>query len=372
LLYETDVAVVGGGVVGLACAAALARAGSSVLVLERDGGLGRGVTSRNSEVLHAGFYYPPGSQKALLCVRGRQLLGERCERLRVPHRFTGKIVVATEADEFPALEALRERGEVNGTPGLELIQAQRVTELEPAVQAPLGLLSPATGIVDAHALTLSFAAEAEAYGAVVLLDTEVAEIARRAEGYRLELRRRGGEREAVLAAVVVNAAGLAADAVAAAAGIDVDAEGYRQHPCKGDYFSLVPGAPLHFSRLVYPLPQGAGLGIHATLDLAGRIRFGPDAEYVSREDYEVDAAKDAVFWRAIRRYVPSLERRWLAPDFAGLRPKLAGPGEPFRDFVVAEESERDLPGFVNLIGIESPGLTASPAIAERVVALLGS
>jgi L-2-hydroxyglutarate oxidase LhgO len=335
LLYETDVAVVGGGVVGLACAAALARAGSSVLVLERDGGLGRGVTSRNSEVLHAGFYYPPGSQKALLCVRGRQLLGERCERLRVPHRFTGKIVVATEADEFPALEALRERGEVNGTPGLELIQAQRVTELEPAVQAPLGLLSPATGIVDAHALTLSFAAEAEAYGAVVLLDTEVAEIARRAEGYRLELRRRGGEREAVLAAVVVNAAGLAADAVAA-------------------------------------LPQGAGLGIHATLDLAGRIRFGPDAEYVSREDYEVDAAKDAVFWRAIRRYVPSLERRWLAPDFAGLRPKLAGPGEPFRDFVVAEESERDLPGFVNLIGIESPGLTASPAIAERVVALLGS
>jgi L-2-hydroxyglutarate oxidase LhgO len=170
----------------------------------------------------------------------------------------------------------------------------------------------------------------------------------------------------------VNAAGLDADAIAAMAGIDVEACGYRQHPCKGDYFSLAPGAPLRFSRLVYPLPEVAGLGIHATLDLAGRVRFGPDAEYVDRVRYEVDPDKARLFSRAVRRYVPSFEGSWLAPDFAGVRPKLAGPGEPFRDFVVAEESARGLPGFVNLIGIESPGLTAAPAIAEKVTALLGS
>jgi D-amino-acid oxidase len=369
---EVDVAVVGGGVVGLACAASLARSGRSVLVLERGEGIARGVTSRSSEVLHAGLYYPLGSLKARLCVRGRELLAERCSRLRVPHRWTGKLVVATEPAEVPVLEALRDRGEANGAAGLELIDSRRVAELEPAVRARLGLLSPGTGIVDAHALALSFAAEAEAHGALVLLTSEVCEISRCAGGYRLELRQREGERECVAAAAVVNAAGLDADALAGLAGIDVEACGYRQHPCKGDYFSLAPGAPLGFSRLVYPVPEGAGLGIHSTLDLAGRVRFGPDAEYVDRVRYEVDPDKGRLFARAIRRYVPSLERSWLAPDFAGVRPKLAGPGEPFRDFVVAEESARDLPGFVNLIGIESPGLTAAPAIAERVTALLGS
>jgi L-2-hydroxyglutarate oxidase LhgO len=171
---------------------------------------------------------------------------------------------------------------------------------------------------------------------------------------------------------VVNAAGLAGDALAERAGFAVDALGYRLHPCKGDYFALAPGAPLRLSRLVYPLPQGGGLGIHATLDLAGRIRFGPDAVYVERPGYQVDPAKAEGFARAARRYLPGLEARWLAPDYAGVRPKLAGPGAAFRDFVVAEEGGRGFPGFVNLLGIESPGLTAAPAIAERVVALLRS
>ncbi len=372
MLSEVDVAVVGGGVVGLACAASLARSGRSVLVLERGEGLGRGVTSRSSEVVHAGLYYPLGSLKARLCVRGHELLAERCSRLHVPHRWTGKIVVATEPAEVPVLEALRDRGEANGAVGLELVDGRRVAQLEPAVRARLGLLSPGTGIVDAHVLALSFAAEAEAHDALVLLASEVCEISQCAGGYRLDLRRREGERERVVAAAVVNAAGLDADAVAALAGIDVEACAYRQYPCKGDYFSLAPGAPLLLSRLVYPLPAGAGLGIHATPDLAGRVRFGPDAEYVDRVQYEVEPDKARLFARAIRRYVPSFEGSWLAPDFAGVRPKLAGPGEPFRDFVVAEESERGLPGFVNLIGIESPGLTAAPAIAERVMALLGS
>lgn len=367
----TDVAVVGAGVVGLACAAALGRAGRSVLVLEREAGLARGVSSRNSEVLHAGLYYPVGSLKAELCVRGRELVLARCRRLGIPHRLTGKIVVAVEEAEVPALEALLGRGEANGASGLELVDGRRVAELEPAVRARLGLLSPGTGIVDAHALALSFAAEAESHGASVLLETEVRGLHPRAGGYRLELRRADGAPEVLDVAAVVNASGLHADAVAARAGLDLDACAYRQHPCKGDYFSLLPGAPLHFSRLVYPLPQGAGLGIHATLDLGGRVRFGPDAEYVERPRYDVDPGKARLFCQAIRRYVPSCQPDWLAADFAGVRPKLAGPGEAFRDFVVAEESQRGLPGLVNLIGIESPGLTAAPAIAERVTRLLG-
>ncbi|MEN8184212.1 MAG: NAD(P)/FAD-dependent oxidoreductase [Myxococcota bacterium] len=365
-----QVAVVGGGVVGLACAAALARAGHGVVLLERRDGFGREGTSRNSEVLHAGLYYPEGSLKARLCVRGRELVVERCLRLRIPHRILGKVVVAAEASEVPALESLCERGRRNGALGLELLDAKRLAALEPDVRGRAALWSPATGIVDAHGLALSYAAEAEAHGAVLALGAEVLGLSRTPEGYRLDLARGGRERERLETDVVVNAAGLAADRLAAAVGLDPDACGYRHHPCKGDYFALAPSAPFRFTHLVYPLPSGAGLGIHATLDLEGRIRFGPDAEYVETLGFDVDARKRDVFCAAIRRYAPSMQVDWLSPDFAGMRPKLAGPGEAFRDFVVVEESDRGLPGFVNLLGIESPGLTAAPAVAERVVSLV--
>jgi L-2-hydroxyglutarate oxidase LhgO len=330
------------------------------------------VTSRSSEVVHAGIYYPEGSWKARLCVRGRELVYERCRRLRIPHRVPGKIIVAVDAQEVPRLEALQQRGLRNGAPGLEILDADQLRRLEPALRGRAGLLSPRTGIVDAHALALSYAAEAEARGALLLLQAEVLGIEAEVGGYRLDVRRAGQARECLRTRALVNAAGLAGDALAAWAGLDVDACGYRLHFCKGDYFALAPGADLQLSRLVYPLPAGAGLGIHATLDLAGGIRFGPDAEYVERPRFDVDAAKAGIFARAVRRYLPALEPGWLTPAYAGVRPRLAAPGEAFRDFVVAEESGRSLPGFVNLLGIESPGLTAAPAIAERVVALLGS
>ena len=250
--------------------------------------------------------------------------------------------------------------------------------MEPDVRAVAALHSPATGIVDAHALCLSFAAEAEAHGAAIALGREVVAIEAAAPGFRIAARNAAGERESLSAASVVSAAGLASDRVAALAGIDVDARGLRQHFCKGDYFALAPGAPLHFERLVYPVPAGAGaeptsspgLGVHVTLDLGGRVRFGPDAEYVDRLDYAVDPDKAESFARAAQRYLPALRAAWLTPDQAGIRPKLAAPGEAFRDFSIEEQSASGLPGFVHLAGIESPGLTAAPAIAQRVVALL--
>lgn len=376
-----DVLVIGAGVVGLACAAALARAGRSVVVVERQRGIARETSSRNSQVLHAGLYYPTSSWKARLCVAGRDALYERCARLGIPHRRIGKLVVATAPGEVAALERFAALGAANGAPGLELIDADAVRRREPDVCAVAALVSPATGIVDAHALALSFAAEAEAHGAALALGREVVAIEVAPGGFRVAARGADGALEAVGAAAIVNAAGLAADRVAALAGVDVDARGLRQHPCKGDYFALAPGAPLRFRQLVYPAPApaactaasqapGAGLGVHVTLDLGGRIRLGPDACYVDRLDYAVDPGKAGAFAEVARRYLPALRAEWLSPDQAGIRPRLAGPGEAFRDFAIEEASPDGLPGLVNLVGIESPGLTASPAIADRVVELL--
>ncbi|HVP31430.1 MAG TPA: NAD(P)/FAD-dependent oxidoreductase [Myxococcota bacterium] len=365
-----DVAVIGAGVVGLATAAALARDGHEVVVLERHGAIARETTSRNSGVIHAGLYYPPGSAKAELCRRGRELLYERCAAHRIPHRRIGKLVVATRDGEVETLERLRRTGSENGAPGLELIGGAAVARLEPQVRAEAALCSPATGIVDPEALALDFAAEAEACGAELAFEAELVGIDPSGSGFALAARRRGGALDTIACAGVVNAAGLGAPRVASLAGLDLAARGERLHPCKGDYFAVAPGAPIRLSRLVYPVPGEAGLGIHATLDLAGRLRLGPDAEYVDEERYDVDPGKAPRFADSARRWLPTLEARWLAPDSAGIRPKLAGPGEGFRDFVIREESAAGRPGFVNLVGIESPGLTAAPAIGERVAALL--
>jgi D-amino-acid oxidase len=369
---DVDVLVVGGGVVGLATAAALGRGGRSVQVVERGAGLGWETSSRNSGVVHAGLYYPEGSCKARTCGRGRELLYERCEQRRISHRVCGKVVVAASAEEAPALEALARRAEANGVPGLRSLTGAEVSTLEPCVRAHAGLLSPRTGIVDAHELVLSYAAEAESEGVHIALRAEVVALEPTAAGWRAEVRGPGEDLTSLGAAAVVNAAGLAADRVAALAGIDVDAAGYRIRPCKGDYFVVAPAAPLRFDRLVYPLHGPAGLGVHVGFDLAGRLRLGPDAEYVDEPRYDVEPAKATAFADAARPFLPEVRAEWLTPDQAGVRPKLAGPGEPFRDFVVTEESARGLPGLVNLVGIESPGLTAAGAIAEEVGRLLAS
>lgn len=373
---DFDVVIVGGGVVGLAAAAALGRAGAAVLVLERHSEIARETTSRNSEVVHAGIYYPPDSLKAELCRAGREALYPRCEARGVPFRRIGKLIVASEEQELPALARIEASAAANGV-ALEPLDAAQVHRLEPEVRAVAALLSPETGIVDAHAYALSFLAEAEAHGVVLARETTVEALEPNPGGWAVvarSARRAGqaGDLQRLTCRGVVNAAGLDSDRVAGLAGLDVEAASYRLHYCKGDYFALAPGAGVSISRLIYPIPDEAGLGIHATLDLNGRVRFGPDTEFVSRVTYHVDPAKGPIFAAAAARYLPKIRAAHLSPDSAGVRPKLSGPGEGFADFVVCEESARGLPGLVNCIGIESPGLTAASAIADRVRSLLHS
>jgi L-2-hydroxyglutarate oxidase LhgO len=363
-----EVVVIGAGVIGLAIAAVLSDEGRSVLILEQAPDIARGITSRNSEVVHAGIYYPPKSLKAELCVRGRERLYAWCADHRVETRRLGKLIVATRPEEETILEDLLVRGRANGAPGLEVLDGAAVARLEPAVVARAALASPETGIVDAHGFSSSLLAAAESKGAILALENTVESLDARPFGWRIGVRGPTGERERVDAGLVIDAAGLESDRVAALAGLDVDGLGWRQHPCKGDYFTLAPGHSVALERLIYPVPQRAGLGIHATLDLGGRVRFGPDAVYVDRVDFEVDPGKASAFRQAVSRYLPGLAAAELVPDQAGIRPKLAGPGEAFRDFVVEETSAEGAPGFVACIGIESPGLTAALAIADRVAA----
>lgn len=369
-MADTPVAIVGAGVVGLAVAARLAPRFPELVVLERRERHGSETSSRNSEVVHAGLYYPTGSWKARLCVRGRQLLYETCERLGVPHRRTTKLVVAVQPEETAELERLLALGRANGVP-LELLGARQCRDLEPAVPAVAGLLSPTTGIVSAHGLMDANLQEARRQGAILQTRAELIGLERRDRDYRLSVRTPDGV-ESFTAERVVNAAGLESDSVAALAGIDPDAAGYRLHWWKGSYFALGGPKARLVSRLVYPVPTQVSLGVHAVLSLDGRVRFGPDADHLPerRLDYSVDESKRGAFAAAVRRLLPTVEDAELSPDLAGIRAKLQGPGEGFRDFVIAEETPRGLPGLVDLIGIDSPGLTASAAIAEEVERLL--
>ena len=363
-----DVAVIGAGAVGLACAAELARDARDVVVLERHGRTATETSSRNSEVIHAGLYYPPTSLKARSCIEGRELVYARCQKHAVPHRRIGKLIVATSEDEVAKLDEIRERAEAAGAGALDWLDTAQLAELEPRVRARAALWSPMTGIVDAHALVDSYQAEFEAAGGTVVFHTTVLGLERRASSWRLETVGAAGDRFDLEVGVVVNAAGLESDRIAELAGVDVDEVGWRIQLCKGDYFGLEPSRGPLTEHLVYPVPARGSLGVHVTLDLAGRTRFGPDAEYVDEVSYEIDASKAGRFAAAIQRYLPEVRAVDLFPEMAGVRPKLQRPGEEFRDFVL-EESPRT-PGMFHLVGIESPGLTASEALARRLVRLL--
>jgi L-2-hydroxyglutarate oxidase LhgO len=369
-MADTSLTIVGAGVVGLALAARLARRFPELILLERRERHGSETSSRNSEVIHAGMYYPTGSLKARLCVLGNRRLYEICERHELPHRRCGKLIVATQQEEVAALERILAIGTANGVE-LQLLTGAEARALEPHVPSVAALLSPNTGIVNAHALMDCLLASATSQGATFQPATEVVSIERDGASYRLGVRT-GGVAESFTSERVINAAGLECDSVAALAGIDVDAAGYRLHYCKGSYFSVASSKAKLVSRLVYPVPSPISLGVHALPDLSGRLKFGPDAEYLSgRElDYRVDEKKRAAFAASVRRLVPEIAEEDLTPDMAGIRPKLQKHGEPMRDFVIREEVDRGLPGFYDLIGIESPGLTASPAIAEHVAGLL--
>jgi L-2-hydroxyglutarate oxidase LhgO len=365
---QIDVVIVGAGLVGLACAEVLARR-HSVLVVERHRRVGEETSSRNSGVVHAGIYYPKASLKARLCLRGRELLEQRSRDGRVQLRRTGKLIVATSEAELPQLGELAHNAGDCGV-SLAALSAQAVAHLEPRLKVVAGLSSPGSGIIDVDDLLTSYRRGATDQGATLLLETRVTALEQGARGWRVALRERDGSITSVRAAWIVNAAGLSADWVAALAGVDVAAHGLVQRPCKGSYFSLNGSWARAVSRLVYPLPSAGGLGIHLTLDSSGAVRAGPDAEYVSTPDLTVRASSAASFAESIRRYLPGIRASDLSPAYAGLRPKLTGPNEPFRDFAIRHEAPLGLPGLINLLGIESPGLTASPAIAEWVGAIV--
>jgi L-2-hydroxyglutarate oxidase LhgO len=369
-MADTPLTIVGAGVQGLAVAARLAPRFRELVILERRARHGTETSSRNSEVIHGGIYYPEGSLKARLCVRGKELLYELCARTGIPHRRIGKLIVAMRKEEEPELRRLLALGTENGVP-LSLLGAEECRGLEPAVPAVAGLLSPTTGIVSAHGLMDALLGEARRHGAILQPLAELISIERRDADYRLEIRTPDGT-ESFTSEQVVNAAGLEADRVAALAGIDVKAAGYRLHWWKGSYFAVNGGKSRLVSHLVYPVPGHVSLGVHAVLGLEGRLRFGPDAEHLPDRslDYGVAEAKRDSFAEAVRRLVPAIAAEDLSPDIAGIRARLQGPGEGFRDFVIAEEKARGLPGFVNLIGIDSPGLTSATAIAEEVERLL--
>ena len=370
-MEDVHTLIIGAGAVGLACAAVLARRGEPVAVLERNRKPGQETSARNSGVIHAGLYYPTGSLKARLCVAGRDLLYARCARQGLPHRRCGKIVVATDAAEAARLDAIARQAATNGAE-VDLIDGAEVVRRVPAVRAVAGLWSPATGIVDVHAVMDSYRHEAEAHGAMLALDCAVTELARRPDGWHVTARSAAGATTEIRAAWLVNSAGLDASRIAELAGLDVDALGLRQRPCKGDYFALPPRYVGIAEHLVYPVPVHAGLGVHITFDLSGRVMAGPDTEYITELRYDVDPGKAAAFGAALRRYLPEVRDDELAPGYAGIRPKLQGPGDPVRDFVIEEASRHGAPRLINLIGIESPGLTASEAIAGMVDQLIAA
>lgn len=354
-----DVVVIGAGVVGLACARALARAGRDVVVLERHPGIGMETSSRNSEVIHAGIYYPTGSRKARLCVAGKRLLYEYCASHGVPHRRCGKIIVATSDEQIPVLREYQAQAEKNGAGSLRWLSAGEIGALEPAVQAVAGVLSDSTGIIDSHAYMIALRGDLEAAGGMIAFETEVIGLEAVAGGLLVRT-----ADFALRARAVVNAAGLEAPGVAAWLCPAVPPASYAI----GHYYVYDGAAP--FSRLVYPIAEAGGLGVHVTLDLAGQVRFGPDVRWIDRICYDFDDSERPRFEAAIRHYFPGLDPARLRPGYTGIRPKLGAAGAPAADFRIDGPAEHGVPGLVNLLGIESPGLTSSLALAEEVAAIL--
>ncbi len=361
---KVKVSIIGAGVIGLAIAYELSQdPDADIVVFEKYPSFGQETSSRNSEVIHAGIYYPKGSLKSKLCLEGNRLLYEFCKKHSIDHKKCGKLIVAVNDAEADKIKRIYSNAASIGVPELRLISSNEIKYLEPEVFAVKAIYSGSTGIIDSHGLMQKLHDLAENNGVMFSFGNEVTGISKQKDGYIITTSK-GDE---VMSEFVINCAGLMSDKIAQMAGFDIEPLGYKLRYCKGDYFS-VSGANGRLSHLVYPPPheKGYGLGVHATIDLTGRIRLGPDTTYVDKINYDVDLSKAGEFYEAAKKYLPWLKEAMVVPDTSGMRPKLQGPNDPVEDFVIKEESANGFPGFVNLIGIESPGLTSCLAIAKMV------
>jgi L-2-hydroxyglutarate oxidase LhgO len=369
-LDKVDAVVIGAGAVGLAIASEIATRDRDIFILEKESAIGQGASSRNSEVIHAGIYYATGTLKAMLCVKSNPMIYSICNENKIPHKRLGKIIVGNGEDEIKQLEDLMRQGKANGVDDLDLIDSDKIKQLEPEVKGDMAVLSPSTGIMDAHGLMDYYLRKARRQSGSdpLVLDTEVTGIKQIVDGYVIDTVS-GGDPFSIETRVVVNAAGLFCDKIAQMVGIDINEAKYKLHWCKGDYYSLGGKPPAKI--LVYPPPlkDTLGLGIHTVPDLTGRLKFGPNAYYVNKIDYKVESPVEP-FWSDIVTYLPRIRKEDLRADMSGIRAKLQGPGEKARDFIIEHEKKLGYPGFIDLIGIESPGLTSSPAIAEIVYGMV--
>ncbi len=360
---EVDVTIIGAGVVGLAIAAELSKKVENTVVLEQHDSFGQETSSRNSEVIHSGIYYPTGSLKTRLCIEGAQLLYKLCDQHSIPHKKLGKLIVASDKSEIEKLTTLFKTGQQNGVSEIQILDQKEVAKFGSNFKAFAAIYLPSTGIIDSHSLMKHFALSAEKHGATIAYNSKVTAIEPLNGRFKISIEQ---EHFSFISSVVINCAGLFSDRISSLAGIDVERNGYTLHYCKGSYFSYAKHYPL--PMLIYPVPHQelTGLGVHATMDLGGRLRFGPDTEYVDTIDYRVDISKLDAFYCAASKIFPILDKNAFVPDMAGVRPKLSGPKDSVRDFIITDESKNGLPGLINCIGIESPGLTSSPAIAKMV------
>ncbi|SDT43646.1 L-2-hydroxyglutarate oxidase LhgO [Bradyrhizobium canariense] len=364
---RVDCVVIGAGVIGLAVARRLAKAGREVIILEAAEGIGTVTSSRNSEVIHAGIYYPAGSLMARMCVSGKRALYEYCREHGIPYRNCGKLIVATTPKETEKLQSIRAHAEANGVLDMQTLSGDAARALEPVLNCDAALLSPSTGIIDSHAYMLALRGEAEDSGAAFAFHTPL--LAAKAVADRIEIDAGGDAPMSIECSLLINAAGLAAPAVARSIdGMPIDLIP-RAYLAKGNYFSCSARAP--FSHLIYPVPEPGGLGVHLTLDMAGQARFGPDVEWVDSIDYAVDPARAERFYPAIRRYWPTLPDGALMPSYSGIRPKIVPPAVAAQDFLIQGPQDHGVAGLINLFGIESPGLTSSLAIADYVGEMAG-
>ncbi|OGX57394.1 MAG: hypothetical protein A2447_03735 [Omnitrophica WOR_2 bacterium RIFOXYC2_FULL_38_12] len=369
-MNRTEITIIGAGIVGLASSYFLSNDQKDIMVLEKQHSFGQDTSSRNSEVIHAGLYYPKNSLKSLMCLRGKELLYKLCQENNIGHKKTGKMLVASEKEEIAKIEAIHKNSTACGIKNLYFIDKAQIKKLEPNVQAETALFSPDSGIVDSHFVMKHFYDASKKRGVEFAFNIEAIGITRKHDYYEVTVREPDGEEFSFETNILINSAGLYSDKVAEMAGIDIEKSSYKIHYSKGQYFRVSNPGKLSIKHLVYPPPSKFDLGIHATPDLAGGLRLGPDAKYVDSIDYKVNINDKDIFFNSARRFIPGLKPDNIIPDTAGIRAKLQSPKDDFRDFVITNEEDKGFPNFINLLGIESPGLTSCLSIAEKVKDLI--